>query len=337
MLLTRKSGCKGTNKITNKQVIMKIFSIFASEMSKITELSILIPNYNTVCLPLVQQLQALLQATLIPYEILVGDDGSDNKETIASNLPISSLSNCQYILREQNVGRAVIRNFLAQKAQYSFLLFIDSDMTVLNNQFITRYLKCPCLGVICGGVSIHSDEECLKDRSVSSRLQGKNLRYLYEKAEEDKHIASQRQASPYQHLHTANLLIRREVMLQHPFDERFRHYGYEDVLLGKTLRQHRIPITHIDNPLGFCTFETNADFVSKTEEGLRTLYTFQSELKGYSRLLTLVSGIHIPLILSIIRLGHRLFHRIERRNLCGPHPSLLIFKLYRLGYFLSLH
>jgi hypothetical protein len=74
----------------------------------------------------------------------------------------------------------------------------------------------------------------------------------------------------------------------------------------------------------------------KTEEGLQTLHQFRNDLRGYSRLLTLVSGIHIPLILSLIRLWHRLFGKAERRNLCSSHPSLLVFKLYRLGYFLRL-
>ena len=125
-------------------------------------------------------------------------------------------------------------------------------------------------------------------------------------------------------------------MREHPFDERFRHYGYEDVFFGKVLRQHKIPILHIDNPLGFCTFENNADFVAKTEEGLRTLHQFRDDLRGYSRLLTFVSGIHLPVVLSVIRLLHRLFGAAERRNLCGNNPSLTVFKYYRLGYFLTL-
>jgi hypothetical protein len=87
--------------------------------------------------------------------------------------------------------------------------------------------------------------------------------------------------------------------------------------------------------MGFCTFESNPDFVSKTEEGLHTLLLFRNELRGYSRLLTLVDGIHIPLILSIIRLSHRLFGTLIRRNLCGQRPNLLLFKLYKLGYYLS--
>ena len=299
-------------------------------MSKIAELSVLIPNYNTVCLPLVRQLQSLLESAAIPYEIIVADDGSTDMQTIEANRPIASLTNCQYLIRPENVGRAVIRNILAQTAQYAFLLYIDSDLTVINDQFIRRYVDClnESTMVIDGGVSIQGDQ--------IQNLSGKNLRYLYEKAEEPNHTAACRQASPYQHLHTANLLIRKELILQHPFDERFRHYGYEDVLLGKVLHQHQVPITHIDNPLGFCTFESNPDFVVKTEEGLRTLHQFRRDLRGYSRLLTFVSGIHISLILTLIRLWHRLFQKAERRNLCGSRPSLLVYKLYRLGYFLCL-
>ena len=299
-------------------------------MSKIAELSVLIPNYNTVCLPLVRQLQSLLESAAIPYEIIVADDGSTDMQTIEANRPIASLTNCQYLIRPENVGRAVIRNILAQTAQYAFLLYIDSDLTVINDQFIRRYVDClnESTMVIDGGVSIQGDQ--------IQNLSGKNLRYLYEKAEELNHTAACRQASPYQHLHTANLLIRKELILQHPFDERFRHYGYEDVLLGKVLHQHQVPITHIDNPLGFCTFESNPDFVAKTEEGLRTLNQFRHDLRGYSRLLTFVSGIHISLILTLIRLWHRLFQKAERRNLCGSRPSLLVYKLYRLGYFLCL-
>jgi hypothetical protein len=124
-------------------------------------------------------------------------------------------------------------------------------------------------------------------------------------------------------------------MRAYPFDERFRYYGYEDVLFGKQLRAAHITITHIDNPMGFCTFESNPDFVAKTEEGLRTLCQFRKELRGYSHLLTLVDGIHIPLILWIIRLSHRLFGGLIRRNLCGTHPSLRLFSLYKLGYFLT--
>ena len=90
------------------------------------------------------------------------------------------------------------------------------------------------------------------------------------------------------------------------------------------------------NPTGFFTFEDNPHFVAKTEEGLRTLHEFQADLRGYSQMLTFVDGIHIAPVKWVIRLWHRLFGRLERRRLCGDHPSLRTFKLYKLGYFLSL-
>lgn len=287
-------------------------------------ISVLIPTYNQPCLELVSQLQAQLEQAAVPYEIIVADDGSTDERTVEANLGIATLVHCQYIIRKENAGRAVIRNFLAQEAQYDLLLFIDSDMSLVDDQYIRRYLAADCDTVVDGGVRIVGDEDEWRG----------NLRYLYEKAEEPHHTAPERQRTPYQHLHTANLLIRRELMLKYPFDERFRHYGYEDVLLGKTLRRHRVAIRHIDNPLGFSTFETNADFVAKTEEGLRTLYEFREDLRGYSRLLTLVSGIHIPLVKSMIRWMHRLAGPAVRRNLCSTHPRLFLFKLYKLGYYL---
>jgi glycosyltransferase involved in cell wall biosynthesis len=288
------------------------------------EISVLIPTYNHVCVALVKGLAQQLEAVGGDYEIIVADDGSTDAATVAENQVINTLPHCRYIVREENVGRAAIRNFLVREAQQPYVLFIDSDMTLISDDFIRRYLDSDCDTVIDGGVAIGGDPDTLKG----------NLRYCYEKAEEARHTAPERQKSPYQHLHTANLLVRRDLMIEHPFDERFRHYGYEDVLLGKSFREQRIPIAHIDNPLGFCTFETNADFVAKTEEGLRTLGQFRDDLRGYSRLLTLISNIHIPAVLTVIRLWHRLFGRLERRNLCGNRPSITVFKLYRLGYFI---
>ena len=290
----------------------------------ITALSILIPTYNDLCVKLVGDLRQQAEQTGIGYEILVGDDGSTDHEVVSENRQIDQWAHCRYLVQPQNTGRAAIRNRLAREARYDWLLFVDSDMTVVRPDYIGQYVAQDNADVVDGGVTIGGDAEVLKQ----------NLRYLYEKASEHEHTADKRQQNPYSDFHTANFLIRRDIMLAHPFDERFRYYGYEDVLFGKQLKANHIAITHIDNPMGFCTFESNHDFVAKTEEGLRTLCQFRNELRGYSRLITLVEGIHIPLILSLIRLSHRVFGKLIRRNLCSAHPSLRLFNLYKLGYFL---
>jgi hypothetical protein len=191
-------------------------------------------------------------------------------------------------------------------------------MTIGSNSFLQRYLETEATEVAYGSYSVgEGTPSC--------------LRYIYEKEAEPRHTAGERRQHPYRDFHSSNFLIRRTLMLAHPFDERFRHYGYEDVLFGKQLQQHAIPIHHMDNPLSFERFEPNSAFVSKTEEGLRTLYQFRHELQGYSRMLDMPRYLHAP-----PRLWHRLFKNAERRNLCSPHPSLILFKLYKAGYFFSL-
>ena len=80
--------------------------------------------------------------------------------------------------------------------------------------------------------------------------------------------------------------------------------------------------------------EDNPDFVRKTEESLQTLFRFKEELKDYSRMLTTLHQIN-SMTIKYIQLFHQLFGGLERRNLTGRHPSLLIFKLYKLGYYLT--
>jgi glycosyltransferase involved in cell wall biosynthesis len=285
------------------------------------DLSVLIPTYNTACVSLVKALQRQAAALGIGYEIIVADDGSTDVEAIEENRSINQIEHCRVIIRSENCGRAAIRNFLASQARYSWLLFIDSDMVVCSDGFLQQYVQSEGYDVVDGGVRI-------------GKVQTGNLRSIYEKASEKHFTAEKRSQSTYRDFHTANFMIRRDLMLLHPFDERFRHYGYEDVLFGKTLELQGIPILHLDNPLSFEVFESNPDFVSKTEEGLRTLYLFRDELQGYSRLLTLAQ--RLTPVIPLIRLWHRIFGGIERRQLTGSHPSLTIFNLYRIGYFISI-
>ena len=283
------------------------------------DLSILIPTFNDACDALVTALHEQAEALGIDYEIIVADDGSTDDAVVEGNRRINGLSHCKVIEQQQNMGRAAIRNFLTQQARYEWLLFIDSDMVVCREDFVKRYVSHEGHDIVYGGVVIGAVEEG-------------NLRSVYEKAAEKDHTLEKRLQSPYQDFHTANFMIKRELMLQHPFDERFRYYGYEDVLMGKAMKQAGVAIDHIDNPLSFEVFEDNEAFVAKTEEGLRTLYTFRDELKGYSRLLDRIE----MLPMGLVRLWHRLFGPIEKRKLLGPHPSLTVFNLYKIGYYATL-
>lgn len=290
------------------------------------ELSILIPVFNYDCTALVRGLCQQAQQLEISYEVIVAEDGSTDNAALQANAEIALMPHCRYLLRRENIGRASIRNLLARESSYTWLLFLDCDMELPGDHFIDSYLRCPAEEVVDGGFAVKENATLLH----------RNLRYTYEWSEQANHSAARRTANPYRCFRTTNFLIRRDLMLAHPFDERFRHYGYEDVLFGKHLKQAGIGIAHIDNSMVLTDVEPNSVFVAKTEESLRTLHQFTDELRGYSHLLTVVNGIHVQPVKWAICLWHKLFGGILRRLLCGSHPSLRIFKLYKLGYFLTL-
>lgn len=293
---------------------------------KKNELSILLPVYNTVCTGFVRQLQTIAEETGIEYEIIVADDASTDLSCVEQNSQINQLAHCRYIIKEVNSGAAATRNFLARQSRYPWLLFLDCDMQLPGPQLLSRYLAPLDAPVVMGGISFGGDAEQLRS----------NLRYRYETAEAPNHTAEMRQQRPYQSFRSCNFLIRRDTMLSCPFDERFRKSGYEDVMLGKQLKQQHIDIAHIDNPVLMTDYETNEDYVAKVERSLQTLYEFRNDLKGYSRLLTLADGIHLGIVRRCITLLHSLCGSAMRRNLCGRSPNLTVFKLYRLGYYLSI-
>ncbi len=292
-------------------------------------LSILIPCYNGHCLGLVEVLhcQALEiaeeQKGTFKYEILVADDGSTDVEVLEANRKINELPNCRYIEQEKNSGRSAIRNFLAKMAQHEWLLFIDSHMMVRNVDYLRNYVVRDGGDVTYGGYVVNGDE---------TKLRG-NLRYLYECTYNPNANAQERMKRPYRDFHTSNFMARRDLMLKYPLDERIKRYGYEDVLWGKTLQANGVSIAHIDNPLSFETFEPNADFVTKTEEGVRTLAEFQAELEGYSRLLQVVQRLRRMHLLHIVARWHRVVGQKVRQNLVGDHPNVRLFSLYKLGLF----
>ena len=294
-------------------------------------LSILLPVYNCNCVALVTELQRQCVECKIEFEIIVADDGTLSdaigmntacQHLIDENKVIEYLKGVRYIIREKNVGRSAIRNFLMSQAKGDRLLFIDGDLSLNNSSFIRNYLQTEG-DVVVGGIAIGGNPDQWKG----------NLRYRYERQCEAINTVESRQSQPYQHLAT-NLLVRRSVLGEQPYDENISHYGYEDVLLGKRFQQQKVAIKHIENPVLFCDFEDNASYLAKTEEALRTLFAFRKELKGYSRLLDKAEQIERLHLSPLFVTAYKLFNEPIKNCLLGNKPNVFWFNIYKLLYYL---
>ena len=290
------------------------------------ELSILMPAYNNTCVLLVKKLAAQCSDLEgLRFEIIVADDGSSNYTTLSLNREINQIDNCRYIERGFNAGRAAIRNFLAKNAKYSNILFLDSDVKIDRDDFVLNYMCAGCTGVVYGG--IHNDREA---------YDANNLRCVYECAFELKNDSKTRNLNPYQSFRTTNFMVLRNVMLKFPFDEGFKEYGYEDVLFGKTLKENGISLKHIDNPVVIDDYDTNEQFIDKTEQALRTLNKFRHELEGYSGILPVYKCVNRMLLKHPLRWIFKGYGSKLRKRLCEKKPSLMLYNIYRMMYYVSL-
>jgi glycosyltransferase involved in cell wall biosynthesis len=289
-------------------------------------LSILIPTYNYNVLELVYELQFQATREHIDFEILVFDDASTDLTIVSKNQQVSLIDNCYYKLLQENVGRSKIRNLLAKKAKYHWLLFLDADTMPTSKNFICQYLlyldneeK-----IVCGGLEYQNQKPPAE----------KMLRWVYGRKREAIPVYV-RENAPYTSLLTANLAISKSIFNKIAFNETITRYGYEDLVFSYNLSQLHIKVQHIDNTIYHLGLEPSEVFIQKFESSL-TVYKY------------LVSNNIIPenymklgrIYLAVKRFGLQkavawLFNFFKKgivRNLTGSKPSVRLFDVYRLGY-----
>ena len=287
-------------------------------------LSILVPVYNWDCTQLIKDLHFQGLVLGIPYEIIVADDCSTDKELQGkSRFVAETHENCRYFGLEHNIGRAAIRNFMADQSKYDKLLFLDCDAAIKDKVFLKRYMDvADKASVICGGVT-HPDE---------IPQEGWELRYLYEKNAAYERSAGFRSQNPYLRFTSFSFMIDRDVFMRIRFDESYVRYGYEDVQFGHELEQNGVSILHIDNPMIHLGLEESASFLNKTRQAVLNAFDHKDEIGDSSKLLN-----HYQTVLKwkmrwLFRVLWTFFQKSMEKNLLGPNPKLRIFSLYKLCY-----
>ena len=315
-----------------------IFSIFEAQMEK-KMISVLIPVYNYDISFLVSGLHQALKDFEPFNEIIIGADGCDDSY-IKIFRELEKLEGVRLYISNENIGRAQIRNRMAETATGSYLIFIDADVMKEGNflPFIMAYYKSINLApVICGGTAY---------RKLPPDDPDRYLRWNYGVHREQK-SARKRNRNPYASFSGFNFCIEKDLFLKIRFNEELHKYGHEDTLFGYQLKTAGTKLLHIDNSLLHEGIETNRVFIRKTAEGvhnLSLLYDMVTDRKAFSESVALLGlyriisrlGMAPLLVLFYKKYGRRTKVYLTRRKR-STRPLLSLFKLslfcyYRAGY-----
>ena len=289
-------------------------------------LSVLIPTYNYNISTLVEEIHSQLIQTNATFEILCLDDHSTKLETIKQNERINSFSNASYSVLPENIGRSRIRNLLAKKATYDWLLFLDADVIPVEKDFISKYIEAISSEkeVIYGGILYQKEKP--KQENV--------LRWVYGNEREALSV-KQRQEASYLRFLTLSFLIKKNVFQKVKFNEDIPNARHEDTLFANDLKHAEVHLTHIENPVYHLGLDTSEAFIQKSMESVEVLILF---LKNG---LIVHNDILITKVFARVKkfgLNHLLakiytwFGKRFEKNLLSNNPSMFIFDLYRLTY-----
>lgn len=291
-------------------------------------LSILIPTYNYDVTNLVVRLQQQAAASKIIFEIIVIDDASTDRSIVDQNSQINFIPNCRFIKRIENMGRTATRQELAQNAAYNLLLFLDADVFPKYDDFINRFhFKDLDWDIQFGGITYEAERPQLSEI----------LRWKYGIDRESLSLQV-REKNPYLSVNSGAFLIKKEVFLKINSKLNYNLYGLDN-LFKQLLQNEKARVVHIDNPVYHLGLENTIAFIEKSKESVKT--TVELEEKGLIESdLRPIQQAYLRIkrlgLLSVFSFIMKRFKTIIEKNLKSGNPSLALFDLYRLQYYIEL-
>lgn len=286
-------------------------------------ISILIPCYNWNIVNLIKDLHVLClkESQLHNFEIICIEDGSSN---YFSNHSIKKLENVKYEILQKNIGRSAIRNLLAKKARFEWLLFIDCDSKIATSDFILNYIQSITTSTETKSAYsyIYYGETIYEKKATKNTLHQK---YGIK-------IESNRKKDNFSSHH---FLIQKAGFKQNQFNENIKSYGYEDVLFQIT---HTYHFQYIKNPLYHIGLKTNQHFIKDCESGLKNLLQYSQNKKVIRKIKILrwSSRFGFAIFKIPIMFLFNTFKSSILNNLLSKNPSLFLFQFYKIGFFLQL-
>lgn len=282
-------------------------------------LSICIPHYNFVNPLLFEHLFYQCKNCGINFEIIIADDASEN----SNKAYLKQFTQPEYKLffLEKNIGRSAIRNYLATKANYGHLLFLDADAEIISDDFISIYISQLGNNIISGG----------RVYSINEPAHEYSLHYTY---------GSQVEQYSGALFQSNNFIIPKIVFSSLIFDERLTDYGYEDVLFGLNAKRLGVKLQRVNNPVKHIHLKTNREFVNDLEKALQNLtMLIQTEKDLQLRQEVSVSAFHRKLkkhrLTFLLSIKQQFILRIIKKSmfLNLPIGKTFLISVYKLFYF----
>ncbi|WP_261510580.1 glycosyltransferase family 2 protein [Chryseobacterium paludis] len=295
------------------------------------KVSICIPVYNFDVRELVSNLIKEINAQDYDAEIILIDDESEIKFKDINKDLHNQVD--QLIYLDKNIGRSQIRNLFLTYSKGDYLLFLDCDGRIIEENFLTDYIQFiqenPSTKVIYGG------------RSVSAELPDQKHFLRWKFATERENLPVElRIEKPYLSFQTNNFIIKKEVLEKVRFNPEFQKYGYEDLLFAMDLKSEGIVVDHIKNPIFNYDLEDNRVYLEKVKESVESLSQMLKDHQLSLKLseIKLVKAHNVMNKIGLKSLFKFFFRMNKRRieqSLLKGNVSLRYLDLYKLGLLLD--
>ena len=289
-------------------------------------ISILIPCYNFNAYPLALKLEKQSLLLDVNFEIICSDDGSFSLKN-EENQKINLLTNSKFIELKKNIGRIQNRIFLAEKAQYEWLIFLDVDSEPKKNDYLKKYIS-----------QIESSDFVFGGNEFKYNINGKfSLKNKFSKYREAK-SAEVRKKKPYKYIISTNFMAKKSSFLSCYSKIKYISYG-NDYIIGSILQNDNILICHIDNCTIVSVNDDNEQFILKSKDALKNLYKNYSEGNLKKNSISIIKLFSVLDKLKMCKVFLSITNPLEKfifKKINAKDPNLILFDIFRLRYLCSI-
>ena len=289
-------------------------------------ISVLIPVFNEDVSILVETL--LKQIDTIPnctVDLILLDDCSETQYHQQLEA-YTNLKNVQIHFNEINLGRALVRKKLASLSNKEYLLFLDCDVQMIENNFLKKYVDIleTKPAVIVGGTI-----------------------YLPQKPENPSKILHWKYGTERESIANTgafksnNFLINKNIFESIPICDAIKGYGHEDTFIGIWLAENKYQVVTVVNPVYHLGIDDNIYFLEKTENALLNLKELSkivdgNVLKKHVQLYKYYANLKALKLLAPIKIAYRIFQKAIQKNLLSKTPRIFLLNFYKLALFIKI-